>query len=107
MLFISDGQFLETLQTNRDHSLTLEERSFAAMVDVVHVLSFITGASEIPATGFIPRPRIRLVHEESRLISANTCSNELTLIVNENTMSTGLAKGLLTSLMNGGTFSTL
>ena len=48
-----------------------------------HVLQFVTGAGDIPAIGFTPRPSIRFYHdtENPSKLSANTCGNVLTIPV--------------------------
>ena len=56
--------------------LSLEEASFAASLEVHHVLAFVTGASSVPACGFTPRPRIKMVHEEGQWLNAIECKHK-------------------------------
>ncbi|XP_060795012.1 G2/M phase-specific E3 ubiquitin-protein ligase-like [Neoarius graeffei] len=43
------------------------------------ILSFATGATEVPPTGFSPNPSIEFIHGPSNLPIANTCVNCLKL----------------------------
>lgn len=60
---------------------------FVKKVEPGHILAFTTGANRIPAGGFSTNPHIRFVHQEGKVNpSANTCSCELLLFVNEQTV---------------------
>lgn len=51
------------------------------VVNLKHVLPFVTGAEDIPAIGFTPRPTIQFLHDSlpRRKMSSNTCANILTI----------------------------
>ena len=67
---------------------------------------YITGAAQVPVTGFDPEPSVKFIHDESKLIpSASTCSNTLYLYVNETTIQNPIHRYFLTAMMNGGIFS--
>lgn len=56
------------------------------MLSLSDVLKFITGSFIVPATGFVDQQLIQFQHlEPNRKLHVNTCSNSLTLPVN-NTM---------------------
>ena len=102
---ISDGTLQECLEDS-DLELTEKEKSFVPLLTPSHMLLFVTGAANTPSVGFDPKPMITFVHDEEKTIpSAQTCSNELYLYVNDKTTTGNLSHILLTALMNGGIFS--
>ena len=62
----------------------------------------------MPAGGFEDHPKITFTHDASKLIpAANTCSYELILFVNSETMPCKFHKHVVQALMNGVVFSTI
>ena len=73
-----------------------------------HVLAYATGASVTPAAGFKDHPRISFVHDDAKMLpAANTCSYELTLFANNETITNNFDAYLTKALMNGVVFSIL
>ena len=86
--------------------LTEGEVNFIPKLTPHHLLTFATGAAQVPVTGFDPVPSIHFVHDESKSVpSASTCSNTLYLYVNEITIRNPIQRYLVTALMNGAIFS--
>lgn len=64
------------------------------------VLQFITGSTHIPPIGFNPKPTVQFSHEApGRKMSANTCSNMLTLLVTSPYLNYELFKTEFTSCL--------
>ena len=85
---------------------TKEESDMMAVITPGHILALMTGASTAPTIGFKPRPNVRFVHHEQDCFRANTCSVELTLTVNQRTLTPeGFAREMLTLIMNGQEFT--
>lgn len=74
------NNFLEDVEKGK---ITCDINHEEVTLTLNQVLQFVTGAVEIPAIGFTPRPSIEFLHlEQSRKISASTCSNTLKIPVN-------------------------
>ena len=74
------NQYLEDIERGKI-TTTVEGKDVA--VSLKHVLQFVTGADNIPAIGFTPRPTIQFSHDSlsKRKMTANTCGNILTIHV--------------------------
>jgi hypothetical protein len=74
------SQYLEDIEQGQI-STKVEDKG--VVVTLKHVLQFVTGADDIPAIGFTPRPTIKFSHNvlPKRKLSANTCANILTIPV--------------------------
>ena len=74
------NQYLEDIENRLVKTIVEGEE---VTICLCHVLQFVTGAEDIPAIGFTPRPSIRFYHdsENPRKLSANTCGNVLTIPV--------------------------
>ena len=74
------NNFLEDVEKGK---VTCDVSDEEVTLTLNQVLQFVTGAVEIPAIGFTPRPSVEFLHEQqSRKISASTCSNTLKIPVN-------------------------
>ena len=83
-------------------------RAFIQRISPSHILAFTTGVNQAPACGFTKQPRIQCVHDDNKTIRcSNTCSIELTLFVNAETITDKCVLYMLTALMNGVVFSVL
>ena len=79
---------------------------YAEKVQLVDILIFATGCSEVPAAGFSTLPKIKFVHAKGRFPSANTCCCWLYLIAEDMEYEQFVMK-FLTALLNGKDFSTI
>lgn len=99
-----DKTLLEILTD--DIELTKEERDAIEKLTPGHILMFATGTPSAPVIGFNPKPSIKFVHDDAKLIpSAHTCGNVLYVYINQKTITGPLHYYMLTALMNGGVFS--
>ena len=74
------NNFLEDVEKGK---VTCDVNDEEVTLTLSQVLQFVTGAVEIPAIGFTPKPSVEFLHEQqSRKISASTCSNTLKIPVN-------------------------
>lgn len=71
-------QYLENVEQGRVKTAV---EGNEVVISLSHVLQCVTGADDIPAVGFTPRPKIQFIHIENRKISANTCANSFTIPV--------------------------
>ena len=78
-------------------------REFRDVVEPGHVLAFVTGANQEPAGGFAKRPQIRFCHNGVMpgYPEASTCTNTLTLYVNDDSVTDKFHSMMLIALMNG------
>ena len=76
------NQYLEDVENGRVVS-QVEEREVT--LNLNQILEFATGAQDIPAVGFSPRPTIEFLHNfcAQRKISTNACANVLKFPVGE------------------------
>ena len=85
-----------------------EMDEFLRHVSPAHILAYATGANRVPAAGFSNQPKIRFIHDDTKVHpTANTCSCELGLMVNERTITDQFHTTLTVALMNGTVFSTI
>ncbi|XP_063754128.1 apoptosis-resistant E3 ubiquitin protein ligase 1-like [Eleginops maclovinus] len=105
--FLQSVQSKELDETFQERALTETEQDFLHNISLGHILAFVTGSSQVPATGFEPYPKMSFVHDDKHLPIAHTCSNELQLFINSKTLADGdfFEYSLLVALMNGGMFS--
>ena len=105
-VFVSGGD-LENVIDEAD----VESEDMAAFIKRItpgHVLAYATGANQTPAAGFEDHPKITFTHDASKFMpAANTCSYELILFVNSETISSKFHKHMVRALMNGVVFSTI
>ena len=88
--------------------LTKEEIDAIEKLTPGHILMYTTGTPSAPVIGFNPKPSIKFVHDDSRIIpSAHTCGNILYIYINEKTITGPFHHYMLTAIMNGGVFSKL
>lgn len=76
-------------------------KSFSQSMTLAHIMAFATGCGRDPAAGFHPTPEITFVHDDEKNFPiAQTCSNTLTLFVNDaNTSNEKFALNMLTALI--------
>ena len=101
-------QYLEDVEKGM---ITTKLDGKEVVVTLKHVLQFITGAEDIPAIGFTPRPKVRFCHETNpqlvRKLTANTCANILTLPVFGMSEYTKFSQELTFCLMNSPGFGVI
>ena len=101
-------QYLEDVEKGM---ITTKLDGKEVVVTLKHVLQFITGAEDIPAIGFTPRPKVRFCHETNpqlvRKVTANTCANILTLPVFGMSEYTKFSQELTFCLMNSPGFGVI
>ncbi|XP_071119431.1 G2/M phase-specific E3 ubiquitin-protein ligase-like [Haliotis cracherodii] len=100
------GRLCDVLRESR--RLTRNQTEFARSMTPGRLLTFVTGCSREPAGGFTPRPSIVFNYSNTwRLPSASTCSNQIQLTVHPNLLGfESFCHTMMTSMMNGETFST-
>lgn len=81
-LVFNFNQMLENIEKGK---VVEEFNATELTIMLSHVLMFVTGASEIPAIGLIPRPSLQFDHNttEERKLSVSTCANILLLPVSQ------------------------
>ncbi|XP_040928000.1 G2/M phase-specific E3 ubiquitin-protein ligase-like isoform X3 [Betta splendens] len=114
LLVVKFREFLHCVQEKeigeRLHArdLTEAEKEFIQTLTAGHILAFATGSSQVPATGFLPSPKLTFVHDETKhLPVSHTCSNELQMFVNKKNLEDDdeFDYHFLVALMNGAIFS--
>ncbi|XP_048256495.1 G2/M phase-specific E3 ubiquitin-protein ligase-like [Haliotis rufescens] len=101
-----EGRLCDVLGEGR--CLTRNQTEFARRMTPGRLLTFVTGCSREPAGGFTPRPSIVFNYSATwRLPSASTCSNQIQLTVHPDLLEfQSFCHTMMTSMMNGETFST-
>lgn len=108
--FVFADHTLRDLIPDTDVESELME-SFIPRITPGDVLAYTTGASQEPAAGFSIRPKIRFVPCDEgagvAIPTASTCTNTMTLFVNEVSQTDKFHVLMVKALMNGNFFSAL